>query len=102
MIPTTTIQQKVRSIVARCLMLEEEKVQPHSKLMDELEAESIDILDIRFALEQEFGLKFNNEEIRAMLKKFAADRKLTEKELAAYFTVQSLCDYVSYKINGEA
>ncbi len=101
MIPTEDIQQKVRSIVAKCLMIEEDEVQLHSKLIDELDAESIDILDIRFALEQHFGFKTNNEEIRAILKKFADDRALTEKDIQSRFTIQSLCDYVVHKLQSQ-
>lgn len=94
----TRIGEKLRTIVAKSLQIPEANVTMNSRLMIDLEAESIDILDMRFAIEQEFGLKFDNDEIRAMLVKAAADFNLTEKDIPELFTVSRLYDYVVHKI----
>jgi acyl carrier protein len=48
------IERQLITIVAKSLQIPEKKVHLTSTLMLDLEAESIDILDIRFAIEQTF------------------------------------------------
>ncbi len=93
------IEKHLIVIVARSLMIEEKDVQLKSSLMLDLDAESIDILDIKFAVEQQFGFKFHNDEIRNWLKNAALDRNLTEKDIPRLFTVGSLVEYVAHKID---
>lgn len=57
------IEILVTGIVAESLDRPTEGVRPHSSLMDDLGAESIDFLDIVFRLEHAFGLKISDEEI---------------------------------------
>lgn len=92
------IISKVRTIIAKSLMIPEDTVLLPSTLMLDLEAESIDILDIRFGIEQEFGFKFNDQEIRETLKKAAIGTTFTEEDVPSLFTVESLCSYVVYKL----
>ncbi|MGH9467681.1 MAG: phosphopantetheine-binding protein [Terriglobales bacterium] len=47
----------VRGAVAEVLGREESEVQPHSSLMNDLNAESLDFLDLLFRLESAFGIK---------------------------------------------
>lgn len=47
----------VRSAVAEVLGREESEVQPNSSLMNDLNAESLDFLDLLFRLETSFGIK---------------------------------------------
>lgn len=47
----------VHPAVAEALGLEEDEVTPESTLMDELGAESIDLLDILFRIERSIGVK---------------------------------------------
>lgn len=97
--PDITIVQKLRTIVAKSLQIPEKNVRLNSTLMLELEAESIDILDIKFAIEQEFGFKFDDSEIKTMLVNAASEHKLTEKDIPALFTVERLYDYIVHKLN---
>ncbi|MFI0480831.1 acyl carrier protein [Actinomadura sp. 9N215] len=53
----TDIQDAVLVAVADALGLETDEVTPESTLMDELGAESIDLLDILFRLERATGIK---------------------------------------------
>ena len=48
------IYPKVAEIIADALGCDEEEVQPESSLINDLDAESIDFLDIVFRLEREF------------------------------------------------
>ena len=54
---TQDVYPKVRDIIADVLVLEEDEVQPHSRLIGDLGAESIDFLDLVFQLEKEFKIK---------------------------------------------
>lgn len=51
------IAEAVRTSVAEALGVEEDEVAPDSTLMDELGAESIDLLDILFRIERSIGVK---------------------------------------------
>jgi len=51
------IYPKVAEIIADALGCEEDEVKPDSSLIDDLDAESIDFLDIVFRLEREFKVK---------------------------------------------
>ncbi|MFT4664575.1 MAG: acyl carrier protein [Polaribacter sp.] len=95
---TKEIENAVRTIIAKSLMIPEDDVHLHSKLLVELEAESIDILDIRFGVEQHFGIKFSNEEIKKNLQRMATENDVTEKDIPNLFTVESICKYVVYKL----
>jgi len=50
------IYQKVRGLLVDALSADEEQVTPHARLQADLNAESIDMLDIVFRIEREFGL----------------------------------------------
>ncbi|HBY94864.1 MAG TPA: hypothetical protein DEP84_13055 [Chloroflexi bacterium] len=52
------IEQRVRQIVAKALELDVDEVQLSSSLVDELGAESLDLLDIAFMLERAFKIEF--------------------------------------------
>ncbi len=47
---------KVRSILVDALNVDEEEVRPEARLRADLNAESIDFLDITFRLEKQFGI----------------------------------------------
>ena len=98
MLTVDQVESQLITIVAKSLQIPEITVKVESTLMNDLEAESIDILDIKFAIEQQFGIKFNNEEIKGFLKSAAAEHKLTEKDIPTLFTVRRLYDYVLLKL----
>jgi acyl carrier protein len=92
------IEKQLIAIVAKSLQLPEAKVRLEATLLIDLEAESIDILDIRFAIEQAFGFKFDSDEIRRLMAEAAATHKLTERDIPAVFTVGRLYDYILLKL----
>jgi acyl carrier protein len=69
------ILQKVTDIIVDVLVIDENKVQPTSRLIADLGAESIDFLDLVFQLEKEFSIKIP----RGQLEKNARG-DLTEEE----------------------
>lgn len=79
--------QKVREIVADALYLELEEVHPHSTLMRDLGAESIDFLDMIFRLEKEFDIKIPKGDIESKARgdltddEFAVDGRIQPKGL---------------------
>ena len=120
------IISKVRKCVATALGRDEDEVQLDSVLSTDLEAESIDYLDITFQLEREFGISIQKDELfpqkifqdealvkdgvvteqglaylkeklpYADLKKFSADPKITA--VPELFTVQLLVSFVQTKV----
>jgi acyl carrier protein len=95
------IERQLITIVAKSLQIPEKNVHLNSTLMLDLEAESIDILDIRFAIEQTFGFKFNQDEIRTILTKAATERAWTVKDIPKLFTVGSLYDYILFRLESK-
>ena len=57
------IFEKVRTTLVDALNVDEEEVTPTSRLKGDLNAESIDFLDIVFRLEKQFGVKIPREEL---------------------------------------
>ena len=62
---TTRVEDQLRKLIAVVLSLPIEDVKPDARLIDDLGAESIDFLDLRFRLEESFGLKVSQSEFLA-------------------------------------
>jgi acyl carrier protein len=78
------IQQKVAGVLAESLNIERNKIQPQANLQADLGAESIDLLELLFRLEQEFGIKIRDEELCP----------------PAMMTVGMITNYVGNKLKG--
>lgn len=61
--PSTEVLDRVKRILAATLDRQMEEIELGSSLVDDLEAESIDFLDIQFRLEEEFSLEIDDDEI---------------------------------------
>ena len=57
------IFEKVRHQLVEALSVDEDEVTPRARLQADLNAESIDFLDIVFRLEREFGIKIDRNEL---------------------------------------
>ena len=120
------IYPKVAEIIADALGCDEEEVQPESSLINDLDAESIDFLDIVFRLEKSFDIKIERGELFpediltdaqfvqdgkvnsagieklkarmpfADLNKFEANPVV--QNLGQQLTVQDMCNFVAYKL----
>lgn len=70
-----SIEDRVTDIVVEQLGLERDKVQPESKFVDDLGADSLDTVELVMALEEEFDIEIPDEE---------AEKITTLKEAIAY------------------
>ena len=55
-----TIQDKIRSIIASKLGLDESEITPEKNLSNDLGADSLDVVELSMDLEREFNLKFED------------------------------------------
>ncbi|MFA5450100.1 MAG: acyl carrier protein [Clostridia bacterium] len=58
--------EKIRKMIAEQLSVSEDKVLPESNLIADLEADSLDIVQMLIALEEEFAIEFEDDEIKAL------------------------------------
>lgn len=56
------IFQKVKAIIVEQLGLEDEEVTPESSFIEDLGADSLDIVELIMAFEEEFGLEIPDED----------------------------------------
>ncbi len=86
-LPREEVFAKVRQALVDALSVEEDEVTEAATLTGDLQAESIDILDIVFRLEKTFGIKISQEELtpRDVLSnpEYVNNRKLNAAGLAA-------------------
>lgn len=71
----SSVEDRVTDIVVEQLGLERDKVQPDSKFVDDLGADSLDTVELVMALEEEFDIEIPDEE---------AEKITTLKEAIAY------------------
>ena len=55
--------EKISQIIAEQLCVEIEEVKPESNVMDDLNADSLSVVEILMAIEEEFGLKVPDEDV---------------------------------------
>jgi acyl carrier protein len=62
-----SIEQRVRKIIAENLDVKPEQVTPEAKFVEDLGADSLDIVELIMALEEEFGHEIPDEEAEKLL-----------------------------------
>ena len=62
-----TIKQRVTKIIVKILGVSEEEVSPESNFIDDLGADSLDLIDLIMAMEDEFGMEISDEEVEKIL-----------------------------------
>jgi acyl carrier protein len=60
------LQKKVCSILAENLSVPEDKVTPDSRFQEDLDADSLDLVEAVLALEEEFGVTIPEEEMEGV------------------------------------
>jgi acyl carrier protein len=85
------------TIIVEALRIDPAKITMAARLFDDLGAESIDLLDIRFRLEHAFGFKIEQEEIIRNLGEELSAGQIREK-----LTVGSLTEYISNRLQQPA
>ena len=73
----------VRACLASSLAIPESGIEPGSRLIDDLGADSLDFLDILFSLEKSFSLKLRGAELDSLLRADFAEGRLVEKRYIA-------------------
>jgi acyl carrier protein len=84
----------IKNIVQDALRKDLDLIVPEARLFLDLDAESLDILDIRFRMEQDFNFKITDGDI---IKRFGENA--TRNEIENKLTVQSLVEYVFERLN---
>ena len=58
-----SVEEQLRELIGIVLSLPVEQVPPDARLVDDLGAESIDFLDLRFRIEEAFGFKVTQSDL---------------------------------------
>jgi len=90
------IKEEVIKIIVSTLRVPKEKIFPESRLFIDLDAESIDMLDIRYELERAFGVSISDGEIRESIAIAFPGENIPEK-----MTVDSIMKFMEYKLSAE-
>ena len=90
----TSVFERVRQLLVEVLSVEPAAIVPASRILPDLGAESIDLLDLRFRIEKSFGVKVGREELVS-----AFGESLTESDFRSVFTVGALCDYLQRRLD---
>jgi acyl carrier protein len=83
----------LEGIIAGALRVKRERIVREALLFNDLGAESLDILDIRFQIERAFGFKIDQD---AMLRAIGKD--VSAQEIKARFNVGSLVHYIQQRL----
>ena len=74
-----SIIERVQAIIAEQLGVEEEKVTEEASFADDLGADSLDLVELILALEEEFGIEIPDEDAEKINKVADATRYIAEK-----------------------
>ncbi|MDZ5698268.1 MULTISPECIES: acyl carrier protein [Phyllobacteriaceae] len=91
----TTTFDKVAEIIAETSEVERDKITPDSHTIDDLGIDSLDFLDIVFAIDKEFGIKVPLEQWTQEVN----DGKVPAEE---YFVMKNLCAKIDGLIAAKA
>ena len=87
------ILPKLTNIIVEALRIDRQRINWEAKLFLDLEAESLDVIDIRFRIEQDFGFKIKDREIVESLGKELTSQEITEK-----LTIGSIVEFISQRL----
>ena len=77
------------AIIADALRIDPDEITLESRLFKDLDAESIDIVDIRFRIDEAYGLKIDQGDLMRSL-----GEELSADEIGERFTTQALVAYI--------
>ena len=62
-----SVEERVKHIIVEQLGVDEEEVKPEAKFVDDLGADSLDVVELVMALEEEFGLEISDEDAEKLV-----------------------------------
>lgn len=77
---TGSVDERLRKIIADQLGVEEERVTPDAHFIEDLNADSLDLVELIMALEEEFGVEISDEEANNLTTVGAAQEYITEHQ----------------------
>lgn len=86
---------KVAEIIADTSEIDRETITPESHTIDDLGIDSLDFLDIVFAIDKEFGIKIP-------LEKWTQEVNDGEVPTDAYFVMKNLCGKIDELVSAKA
>ncbi len=100
------IFERLRSTMAHQLDLEEDEITNESRLVDDLDADSLDLLELILALKGEFGITVHDGEVKQLLTELArflpntdsSATQLSDQELAEVsrrLKVENIVDFIA-------
>jgi acyl carrier protein len=84
----------ISNIIVEALLVDPAKIGMETRIFLDLDAESIDIVDIRFRMEQAYGFKINQDE---MIHSLGED--LSRDQIEERLTVRSLVEYIGNRLD---
>lgn len=87
------ILKTIVGIISEALVVDSTSVHAETKLFRDLAVESIDVVDVRFRMEQAFGIRIDQQELFSGL-----GQDLTDAEVADAFTVAYLTSFVKARL----
>lgn len=86
------IQENINEVLMESLCVDENQIYPTANVIFDLGAESIDLLDIAWKLEQKFRIGINHADLRNFINQSGTEH------FSDPFTVELLYSYVEHKL----
>jgi acyl carrier protein len=87
------VEQEIATILCEALEVPAVEIVPAARIIDDLGAESIDLLDIRFRIERTLGIRISNEDLV-----IAFGEATTAMEFRELFTVEAIVRYLTERL----
>jgi acyl carrier protein len=91
----TSTFDKVADIIAETSEIDRDSISPKSHTIDDLGIDSLDFLDIVFAIDKEFGIKIP-------LEKWTQEVNEGQVSTEEYFVMENLCAKIDYLVAAKA
>lgn len=103
------IFERLRVQMARHLEIDADTIEPTSLLVDDLDADSLDLLELILSLKGEFGISVNDGEVKQLLtelarflpEKLGPDNNLSDSQLAEVsrrLAVGNVVDFIAERV----